>query len=98
MYNQPNQQPIYNQNQQPNYNQNQQPYQNQQTYQFQQNNQFQQYRPNLQVLTKGFGIDQKEYNSITNSCINAYLNKAYRLSSNASHVINVQFVVNPLFS
>ena len=83
MYNQPkqNQQPIYNQNQQPNYNQNQQPYQ------FQQNNQFQQYRPNLQVLNKGFGIDQNEYNTISNSWINAYLNKQHPLSSNASAAI-----------
>lgn len=54
-----------------------------------QNNQFQQpqYQPKLQVMNKGFGIDQNEYTTITNSCINAYLYKQYPLSTNASNTI-----------
>ena len=58
-------------------------YNNQQNNQFQQN----QYKPNLQIKTRGNGIDQNEYNTITNSCINAYSNKAYPLSTNASNNI-----------
>ena len=47
-------------------------------------NQQQQYKPNVQILSKGVGIDQNEYNIITNSCINAYLGKQYPLSSSSS--------------
>ena len=61
-------------------------------------NQQQQFRPNLKIMNEGYVINNNELNTITNCSINAYLNKAYRLSSNASHAINVQFVVNPLLA
>jgi hypothetical protein len=48
---------------------------------------FNQYRPNLQILNKGYGIDQNEFNNITNCCINSYLNNAYPLSTNSSNAI-----------
>ena len=46
-----------------------------------------QYKPNVQILNRGYGIDQNEFNNITNSCINAYLGKTYPLSTNASNGI-----------
>ena len=48
---------------------------------------YNQYRPNLKIIAKGYGIDQNEFNNITNSCINSYLSKAYPLSTTSSYDI-----------
>ena len=47
-------------------------------------NNYNQYKPKVQIINKGYGIDQNEFNTITNSCINAYLNRAQPMSSYAS--------------
>ena len=74
-----------------NYGNNQNNQNNNQNYQNNQNNQNNnQYRPNLQILNKGYGIDQNEYNTITNSCINAYTSKSNPMSTSASNGIKNQ--------
>ncbi len=53
-------------------------------------NQFQQpqiQQPKLQLMNKGFGIDQNEYNTITTSCMNAYAYKQYPMSTTAANNI-----------
>jgi len=41
----------------------------------------------VKICSQGQGIDQKEYFTITNSCINAYKYKQYPLSTTAANNI-----------